>query len=99
MGFISGCVCVNTTVWMYHMDANKMQGEKVRWELPMNVTSYFEQILEATPHETTAVQPLTSNLKNFPSKTDMWDTAGKVKNKLISDVLLWTPTHKCASVD
>ena len=29
---------------------------------------YFEQILEAAPHKTTPVQPLTSHLKNHPSK-------------------------------
>ena len=33
-----------------------------------NVASYIEQILEATPNETSAVQPLTSHLKNFLSK-------------------------------
>ena len=35
-----------------------------------NATSYFAQILEATPHETTAVRPLASYLKNYPSKTN-----------------------------
>ena len=29
--------------------------EKSTWELHKNATSYFEQILETTPHETTAV--------------------------------------------
>ena len=32
--------------------------------------SYFEQILEATLHETTPVRPLTFHLKNYPSKTN-----------------------------
>ena len=60
-------VSVNTTVWMYHMNADKT--EKSRWELPKKATSYSEQILKATPHKTT-VQPLIPHLKNHPSKTD-----------------------------
>ena len=43
---------------MYHMDADKTYSEKARRELPKEVTSYVEQILEPTPHETAAVQPL-----------------------------------------
>ena len=36
MGFLSSCGCVNTTVWMHHMDANKTYEEKARWELHKN---------------------------------------------------------------
>ena len=36
------------------MDVNKMRREKVRWGLH-NALSYFDQILEAKPHVTTAV--------------------------------------------
>ena len=28
MGFLPSCSCVHTTVWMQHVDANKMHGEK-----------------------------------------------------------------------
>ena len=38
------------------MDADKMHREKARRELHKNATDY----IEATPHETTAVWPLTS---------------------------------------
>ena len=48
---------------------NKTHREKARWELHKNDTSYFEQILEAKPHETTAARPLTSHLKKHPYKT------------------------------
>ena len=44
--------CLNIIVWMHHIDA----------------TYCFEQILEATPNKTAAVLPLTSYLKNHPSK-------------------------------
>ena len=35
-------------------------------------------------------------LENFTDEPDMQDTAGEARNELISDVLLWTPTHGCA---
>ena len=40
---------------MHHMDADKTHGEKATWKLQKNATSYIEQILEATSHETAAV--------------------------------------------
>ena len=40
------------------------------WELHKNAPSSCEQILEAIPHEITAGRPLTSHLKNHPSKTN-----------------------------
>ena len=49
------------------MDANEMHREKTRWELHKNAASYLEQIPEATPHETTAVQPHTTYFKSYPS--------------------------------
>ena len=52
------------------MATYKTHREKARWELHKNAVSYLEQILEATPHETTAVLPLTSHLKNYSNKTN-----------------------------
>ena len=45
---------VSIAVWLHYMDAieKKIHGNK-------NTTSYIDQILEATPHETTAVRPPT----------------------------------------
>ena len=51
-----------------------------------NATSYFEHILEPTLQETTPVQPFTSYLANYSSKTN--------KEELISGIFLWTPIHK-----
>ena len=57
-----------------------MHEEKARLDLHENAMSYFEQILEATPHKTAAVQPLTSHLKNHTGKTNkMWDAAGEAR--------------------
>ena len=41
------------------MDADKAYREKARREMLKNATTFVEQIQEATPHETTAVWPLT----------------------------------------
>ena len=45
-----------------------MQKEKVRWELHKNAACCLEQILEAAPHKTAAVQPLTTYFINYSSK-------------------------------
>ena len=46
MRFPPSCSCIHTTIWMHHMDGNKMHREKAWWELHKNAMSYFEQILE-----------------------------------------------------
>ena len=61
-GFLSSSVCVNTTLWMHHMDTYKSHREKARRELHKNPTNYIDQILEATPLETAIWRPLTSHL-------------------------------------
>ena len=43
MGFLSSCGCVNTTVWIHYMDANKTQREIARWKQYKNATSYLER--------------------------------------------------------
>ena len=92
--YLPRCNYVNTTVWMHHKDANKTHRIKASWEPHKNTPSYLKQILEATPHKTTAVRPLTSYRKNHPSKTKnymglMW----RSQDKLTSDVLHWTSTR------
>ena len=49
--------CVNTTVRMHHMNADK----KTREEPHKNATCYIEKILVAIPHQRTAVRPLASH--------------------------------------
>ena len=57
-GYYPSCGSFNTAVWIDHLDANKTYGEKNIRELPKNITSCFEQILEATLHK----QPVYSQL-------------------------------------
>ena len=53
---------VNTILWMHHIDADKTHSEEAKRELHKNPMNYTEQILEAIPHETAAVRPLTTHL-------------------------------------
>ena len=39
--FLPVCGCVSTTVWMHHLDANEMHGEKAGWELHKNATWFW----------------------------------------------------------
>ena len=57
----------------------------------------FEQILETTPNKT-AVRPVTTHLKNHQRRTRLPVHSRRSKNKLISDLLLWTPRYERASV-
>ena len=47
---------------MHHMDAEKVNGEKVRQKLHKNVTSYIEQDLEVKSPKAAAVRPPISHL-------------------------------------
>ena len=51
---------------------------KARWELLKDAAFCFEQILEAAPHKTAAVQSLISHLRHYRSKTNKyWEQLGK----------------------
>ena len=51
-----------------------------KWELYKNAMCCFEHILEATPHKTATVQPLTAYLTNHPSKRNKtWSTAVRAR--------------------
>ena len=47
---------------------NKTYRDKAKRQIHKKTTSYAEQILEVTPNETTAIQPLTTHLKNHWSQ-------------------------------
>ena len=70
---------------------SKGREKKVRWELHKDAGYCFEQILEAIPNKTAAVQPLTSHLKNHPSKTNKTSRALQGKHA-------WT-YKQCSSID
>ena len=57
---------------------------------------YIKQILVATHHQTTSACPLTWMV--FEMGGMMNKTCWRSKDELISDVLLWTPTHGYSNV-
>ena len=74
----------------------KKQEEKARWQIQKSAV--LRTLLKKTWTQHTqkqvAVRPLVSHLSNHDGKTKT--CAGqcwKSKNKFISEVLLWTPTH------
>ena len=68
--FLPSSSYVNSVVKMHHIDADKTQREKARRELHKNTTTYIEQILETTSHETAVLRPPTSYLWNHLNKTN-----------------------------
>ena len=62
-----------------------------------NTAHCFEQIMEAAPYRTVFVWPPPSYLPNHSIKTSK-TYCRRSKNKLISDVFLWTPTQGHISV-
>ena len=52
---------------MHYMDADKTYGEKAWRQLYKNAASCTEQVLEATPNKSAAVQLPTTHHENYPS--------------------------------
>ena len=79
------------TTWMLTKHMEKKFGR----QLHKNAVKCIEQVLEASPHKTAAVQtPYHPSLKlSKLDKPDMWVTGGRNMDKLISDILLWTHSH------
>ena len=74
------------------MDSNKTAGEEARRQLHKNAASNLEQVLAATPHKTPTVRPpimKTIQVRQTRHAGHCW----RSRDELISDVLLWTPTH------
>ena len=64
---------------MHYMDANKMDGEKARRQLHKNAASNTEQVLEATPPQSTSCTAtyLPSRKLSKLDEPDMQDTTGE----------------------
>ena len=67
MQFLPGSGRINTAIWMYYMDSNKMAGEEARWQLHKNSASNLEQVLATTPNKTPTVRPPAFYHKNYSS--------------------------------
>ena len=96
---LPSCGRISIAVRLHHLDSNKTIREKTGWDVYKDAARCIKQILEATPYKTAAVWPSTSHLTNHPREKN--STSGhcwRSKDELISDVLLWTPTHGYPSV-
>ena len=59
----------------------------------------MEQVLEATPHKKSTVWPPTTIMKTIKvTRTRQTGHSWRSKDELISDILLWTPSHGWAKV-
>ena len=79
---------------MHYMDANKTAQEEARRQLHKNAASNLEQVLAATPprHQLYGhLPPITKTIQ--VRRTRHAGHCWRSRNELISDVLLWTPTH------
>ena len=87
---------------MPYIDTDKTYWERDRQELHKNAMSYFREIFEATPHETIAVQlydhlpanSITIQIRQTGHVGHCW----RSKDEVISDILLWTLSHRCVCV-
>ena len=94
MESLPGSGHIDTAIWMHYMDANKTAGEEARRQLHKNATCNLKQVLAATPHKTPTVWPPTPIKKKIQvRRTRHAGHCWRSRDELISDVLLWTPTH------
>ena len=62
--------CVDTDIWMHHMDAYEAAGEEAGRKLHKNVESSIKQVLATTPHETPTIRTLAPHHENYTSSTN-----------------------------
>ena len=72
------------------MDANETYEEKAWWKLHKNAASNIEPVLEAAPHKRLITK--TIQVRRTRQARYCWWT----RDEPISDVLLWTPSHRRA---
>ena len=68
--FLPGSGCVDTAIWMHHMDAYEAAGEEAGRKLHKNVESSIKQVLATTPHETPTIRTLAPHHENYTSSTN-----------------------------
>ena len=64
--FFPSSARINTDVWMHYIDANETYGEDAWRQLHKNTESNSESVMEAAPHKTAAVRPLTTHHEGYP---------------------------------
>ena len=77
MDLLPSCGCVNSVVWIHHLDVNETPGEKARWKLHNNATCCLEEILEASPPP--KKQQFYGYLSSKKDEQNMLSTTGEIK--------------------
>ena len=73
---------------------NETDGEKASRQIHKNAASKIEQVLEATPHKRAAIRPSTTHHENYQIRRSIYARhCWRSWDELISDVLLWIPSH------
>ena len=97
MQFLPGSGRIDTAIWMHYMDSNKTSGEEAR----RNYTRMLRAILNKswrqhpTSHKLYGHQPpitKTIQVRRTRHAGHCW----RIRDELISHVLLWTPTYRRA---
>ena len=63
--FLPSSDCVDTVIWMHHMDANKTDEEKAIRQLHKNAASNIKYVQETAPQKAAAVWSPTTHHENY----------------------------------
>ena len=80
------------------MDYNKILGKKLNENCTRMLSVVLNKSLKQHPHKTSTVGPLLSHLTNHPKQTRHAVHCWRSTDELISNILLWTPTHGLSSL-
>ena len=92
--FLPGSGRIDTVIWMHYMDSKKTAGEEARRQLHKNAASNLEKSWRQHPtrHQLYGhLPPITKTIQ--VRRTRHAGHCWRSRDELISDVLLWTPTH------
>ena len=76
-----------------------IEKKKTKWKLHKDAVCYFEKNPGSSTQRNNSCKAISPHLTNHPSKTNKSCWSPMRKNKLISNIPLWTPTHRHTSVD
>ena len=94
--FFPSSGCVNSTIWMHYMDADKAHKEKAWCQLQENATSYIEQVLEATSQLYGHQPPISKTIQI--RRTRCAGHCWRSKGELMSGVHRWNLSNGRTSV-
>ena len=91
---------VNSNIWMNHMDPDKAYRDKSRQEITRMLRAILYKSWKQHPTKQQQYShrpPFSKTIQIKQKRHGVY--CGRIKDELISDVLLWTPSHGRASVE